>query len=370
LGLEHLSSSLNGVGERALAKGDDREPWAVYLLPHEFVHAWCGKYRRPAGMFTRDFHTPKHTEMLWIYEGLTQWLGELLAVRAGLFDEDEWRGRLALKISWLNAVTGRGWRPLADTAIASYHLRGGSPNWIALRRGQDYYNEGLLIWLEADTIIRDATDGQRSLDDFCRRFFGAESGADVPDSDDKVVPYELDEVIGILSDIADHDWRGFFEARVMTAQNAMPLDFVSRAGHRLQYANEPSDYLARAEKDREYIHGLDSLGASFGESGNIFDVVPGTPADLTGLAPGMTIQGVNGKKFSLDRMRDAIADSVTRRSIELLLLEGDRFETVNIEYAGGPRYLELVRDESRRDLLSEILKPRVEKDDDGEEEND
>lgn len=161
MGLEHLASSLNGIGERDLLDEKKRKGWAAYLLPHEFVHAWCGKFRRPAGMVTHNFHSPKHTKLLWVYEGLTQYLGEVLTVRSGLLTKDEYLERLASKIGFLMRQTGRQWRPLEDTAVAAHLLRVRSKNWGHLRRGQDYYNEGLLLWMDADALIRRKTDNQK-----------------------------------------------------------------------------------------------------------------------------------------------------------------------------------------------------------------
>ncbi|MES2572021.1 MAG: M61 family peptidase, partial [Verrucomicrobiota bacterium] len=173
-GLEHISSSFNSVGERDLVDEKKRLMRPSYLLPHEFVHSWCGKYRRPASMVTSTFHQPERTRLLWVYEGLTQYLGELLAVRAGLLSFEEHLPALANKLDHLMHVDGRKWRPLDDTATASWLNRAHSVSWDQLRRNQDYYNEGLLVWLEADALIREKTGGRKSLDDFCRKFFSAE----------------------------------------------------------------------------------------------------------------------------------------------------------------------------------------------------
>src|SRR5438034_699493 len=173
-GLEHLSSSLNGVRERDLIDDKKRRRWVAMLLPHEFVHSWCGKYRRPAAMVTPNFHTPERTALLWVYEGLTQYLGEVLQVRSGLTTTNDYMAELAGRISSLMHTEGRQWRPLEDTAIANHVLRAFSPSWGQLRRSQDYYDEGMLLWLEADAIIRQQSDGHHCLDDFCKKFMGPE----------------------------------------------------------------------------------------------------------------------------------------------------------------------------------------------------
>ncbi|MFH0794410.1 MAG: M61 family peptidase [bacterium] len=361
LGLEHHASSLNGVEERALVEEDKLKDWAANLLPHEFSHAWCGKYRRPAGMATPDFHAPEHTELLWVYEGLTQYLGEVLTVRSGFLTTEEYHQRLASKVEWLMHQEGRQWRSLEDTAVANYILRGGSPNWGNLRRGQDYYHEGLLVWLEADAIIRDASDGRRSLDDFCKKFFGKNPAGS------KVWTYNQDDVIATLNELAEYDWAQFFRERVESPQKALSLDFIGRCGYRLQYATKPSEYMKKRMEDRKYVAAASSLGLDVGEDGKVGSVVPGMVADKAGVAPGMQIEGVNGRKYSTQRMKDAIADSVTKRSIEFLIVEGDKFRTINLDYADGPKYLELERDESKKNILDDILKPVVTKDEEKKE---
>jgi len=349
-GLEHLNSSLNGVGERDLLSDDKLRGWVGYLLPHEYVHSWCGKFRRPAGMATPDFHTPKDTALLWVYEGLTQYLGEVLAVRSGLWEFDHYKQVLANKISRLKNNVGRNWRPLVDTAVDSYHLRGGSESWSRLRRGQDYYNEGALIWMEADAIIQERTREEKSLDDFCRVCFAAP--ADAP----PIKPFDDDEILATLNDIVAYDWPEFFDVRVHEPQASMPLEVVETLGYRLRYANEPSDLIEDREKDYNYVDAYDSLGVSFGSDGNIGGaIVPGMAGDAAGLAPGMKVVGVNGRKFSPERIEDAIADSVTRGAIELLVLQGDVFETIAVDYDEGPKYLELVRNEDQPDRLKAIF---------------
>ncbi len=352
IGLEHLASSLNIADERSLVDEKKRKDWVAYLLPHEYVHSWCGKYRRPRGMTTPNFHVPQHTELLWVYEGLTQYLGEILTVRSGFLTPEEYLDRFTQKVGSLMRQTGREWRPLVDTAISTHLLRGGSPNWAALRRNQDYYNEGLLLWMEADAIIRGRTDGRKSLDDFCRQFLGRKEGG-------SVLPYDIAEVYSALRDQAEWDWEGFFSKRVSEPQQALPLDVIGMLGYRLQYSPERSKHLKDQEEESKSTTAADSLGLDFNETGGVVNVVPGMPGDRAGFSPGMTVQGINGRKFSRDRVHDALADSIATRRIEFLVLEGDRYRTLVVDYADGPKYLQLARDEDRRDLLAEILKPRI-----------
>jgi predicted metalloprotease with PDZ domain len=357
LGLEHLTSSMNGVRERDLLDDKKRKGWIANLIPHEYVHSWCGKYRRPAAMCTPNFHTPQKTRLLWVYEGLTEYLGEVLMVRSGLVAEPEYREMLALQVGSLMRRQGRRWRPLEDTAVASPILRAASANWNDLRRSQDYYFEGALVWLEADAIIRNLSQGKHSLDDFCKKFLGAKcskAGAEA-----HVVPYDLPEIVQDLKELADYDWDTFFARHVAAAQEGLPLDVVERCGYRLQYTTKPPAYLdfLQQREGATLVSARDSLGLTFQSDGRIADVAPGMPGDKAGLAPGMRVIGVNSKKFSRERLEDALADSVARRKIEFLLLEGEQFRTVTVENADGLRYLELVRNPERPDILGEILKP-------------
>jgi predicted metalloprotease with PDZ domain len=351
LGLEHLSSSLNGVHENDLNEDSRRKGWVANLIPHEYVHSWCGKFRRPAGMCTSDFHTPEKTKLLWVYEGLAEYLGEVLMVRSGLVNPREYRETLAQTISTLSHREGRRWRSLEDTAVASHLLRRGNPNWVDLRREQDYYFEGALIWLEADAIIRERSQGKKSLDDFCRKFLGKNP------STAKVVPYELPEIVEDLRELADFDWEQFLTKRVTQPQEALPLDVVGRCGYRINYATHPSTHASNQE--RGAISARDSIGLIFSGDGSITNVIPCMIGDRAGLAPGMKVIGVNNKTFSRQRLLDALAKSVTAHKIELLLVEGEEFRTIVLNYADGPRYLELVRDNSKPDILAEILKPRA-----------
>jgi len=357
-GLEHLESSLNGVGERDLVDEKKRKSWPVYLLPHEFVHSWCGKFRRPAAMVTTGFHRPERTRLLWIYEGLTQYLGEVLAVRCGLQTMEDHLPAMANKLSALMQNTGRAWRPLDDTAAASWTIRAHSPAWSQLRRGQDYYDEGLVVWLEADALIREKTGGRKSLDDFCKKFFAADRAADPA-----VKGYELKEVLGLLRELVEEDWDKFFRERIAQPRPAMSLDFLTKTlGYRLQYSAKPSEYFSEREKDRKSVSVTDSIGLSAGEDGKIGSVVPASVADQAGLAGGMTISGVNGRKFSPQRLKDGIADSVTARKIALLILDGDTFRTVTLPYTDGPKYLELIRTRDHLDTFGAILAPVLKED--------
>jgi len=351
-GLEHLASSFNVVGERELVDAKKRKVWPAYLLPHEFVHAWCGKFRRPAAMISTNFHQPERTGLLWVYEGLTQYLGEVLTVRSGLLTPDEHLPALAVKLDGLMRQRGRSWRALEDTAVASWLGRARSPAWASLRRGQDYYDEGLVVWLEADALIREKSGGKLSLDDFCKKFFAADR-----EKMPVVVGYDVKEITGILRGLAEEDWEKFFAERISQPREALGLDFLPKTlGYRLQYSAKPSEYLVERERERKQVSASASLGLSAMEDGKLGTIVPGSPADKAALAPGMTIAGVNGRKFSGQRLKDAIAESVTERKVDLLVLDGDVYRTISVPYQDGPKYLELTRTADHADALAAILK--------------
>ncbi|APW58874.1 sugar-binding protein [Paludisphaera borealis] len=350
LGLEHLASSLNGVGARDLLDDHLRVGWVANLIPHEYVHSWCGKYRRPAGMCTPNFHSPMATRLLWVYEGLTQYLGDVLMVRCGLVKPEDYKRTLTGSIGDLVLQSGRRWRSLEDTAVASSILRARSPNWNELRRSQDYYSEGALLWMEIDALIRQKTDGKKSLDDFCKAFLGG------PTKPEKVAPYELPEIAARLNEIAPNDWKTFLEDRVTRPLDALPVDFVARLGYRLQFGAGPSapDHGRR----RVGLSARHSLGLTFGDDGRVVDVAPGMIADRSGLSKGTKVVGINGRTFSAEALHDALTASVSDKKVDFLIVEGDRLRPLTLAYADGLRHPELVRDPSQPDLLAAILKPR------------
>ena len=353
IGLEHLNSSLNVVRERDLVEEKRLKFRAASLLPHELVHAWCGKYRRPAGMVTTNYHTDKRTGLLWVYEGLTTYLGDVLMVRSGQVTPEEYRQFLALDLARLVHTTGRQWRSLEDTAVASWQLRGRSRSWGLMRRSQDYYNEGLMVWLEIDGLIRSKTDNKKSLDDFCQTFFAKQPGQA------RVAGHDLEEIIAILNKLVPHDWEALIRRRVSEAQESLSLEVLPLVGYRLEYATKPSAISEERTKTSGGATAIDSLGVEVGSDGRITEVVPGLPGDKAGLAPGMQVEAINNRKFSRDRLTDALRDSVAERKVTFLVTEGDLYRAIDIAYADGPRYLEINRNPDRPDLLAEILKPRA-----------
>jgi predicted metalloprotease with PDZ domain len=350
---EHHESSDNRVFERSWLDGSKGLMIAA-LLSHEYVHSWNGKYRRPAGLATRNNAVPMQDDLLWVYEGLTEYLGKVLAARAGTYTTEQCREDLASTAAYMDYQTGRAWRPLIDTAREAPLLYDAPREWRAWRRGIDFYSEGVLIWLEADVTIRKLTGGRKSLDDFCRAFYGGASGPP------QVVPYRLDDVVRALDQVAHHDWRTFFDQRVDRVTPRAPLGGLEGAGWRLVYRDSASEDVTTAEDVYEYVNLTYSLGLRIASSsGSLTDVLTGLPAAEAGIAPGMTLIAVNGRKWSKGGLVDALkASRAGHGPIELLCSNEDFYRTFTVDDHGGPRYPWLERIPGRSDVLSKILAPR------------
>src|SRR5882757_1372116 len=301
-GIEHHQSSDNRTAERSLIDEDLRRSEAVAsLLPHEYTHSWNGKYRRPIGLATGNYDSPMRGELLWVYEGLTQYLGMVLGARSGLAAPADARDGWADAAAWLQTRKGRDWRPLADTAIAAQIGYTQAHEWRPRTRATDFYTESAMLWLEADTLIRSTTHGAKSLDDFCRLFYGPPSTAP------KVVPYDFNDVVQALNTVMPYDWRAFWTLRLTRVQANAPLEGFAAAGWHLTFAAEPS----LAEKADGALEKTTNLYYSLGltlkdEGAVIIDVVPGTPADAAGIAPDSSLIAVNGRKYSKDVLQDAL----------------------------------------------------------------
>ncbi|HSC44861.1 MAG TPA: hypothetical protein VLC94_03480 [Candidatus Acidoferrum sp.] len=357
-GLEHHESSDNRAPEKTLLDPDSLET-VMDLLPHEFFHSWNGKYRRPAGLATANYQEPMKGDLLWIYEGLTQYYGVMLAARSGFWTPKQLREYLAATAASLNdGRPGRTWRDLQDVAISSQILYGTRPAGSSWRRPVDYYEESTLIWLEADTIIRRESKGQKSLDDFCRKFHGTEDHAI------KVVPYTLDDVVATMNSVAPYDWKNFFDERLRSHGPGAPLGGVENSGWKLSYNELINDH----ERAEENTNGAVDLSFSLGftaqvplgdDANTIVDVLPGSPAAKAGIAAGMKLVAVNGRKWSPDLLRLAIRDAKNNKEpIELLLENDDFFKSFTLDYHGGERYPHL-ESTQRTDVLSEIARRRA-----------
>ena len=352
-GLEHHESSDDRVPERTFVDSGPRIADAD-LLSHEMVHSWNGKYRRPAGLATGDYQRPMRGQLLWVYEGLTNYLGWLLAGRCGLFTPEQARGEIARAAGTLSVRPGRGWRPLFDTAVAAQVLYGAPTAWANLRRGTDFYDEGTLMWLEADTRIRSLTHGARSLDDFCHAFFDGQSGSP------RVSPYTREDVEHALNAVAPSDWKAFFAARVDSLTARPPLGRIEAAGWRLAYADTATEYFESVEELYEDIDLRFSLGMRVSsKEGTLSDVMLGSPASKAGLGPDMELVAVNGREWNADRLKDAVAKSKSGGPVTLLVKNDEFFREVKLDYKDGARYPRLERRAGTPDLLDRILKPRA-----------
>ncbi|HEV7395318.1 MAG TPA: hypothetical protein VGN86_02305 [Pyrinomonadaceae bacterium] len=350
-GLEHHESSDDRVAERTLLDEPLRKASAD-LLPHEFVHSWNGKYRRPAGLATPDYEQPMQGELLWVYEGLTEYLGSILAARSGLRSAEDQREHLAIIAAYLDRYPGCQWRPLIDTTVAAQLLYNAPGSWFSWRRGVDFYDEGELIWLEADTVIRQQTKGAKSLDEFCKRFHGA------PSTLPMVKPYTFDDVVNTMNDVTPYDWRTFFTTRLNAVATGAPLGGITNGGWKLIYTDQQSDYQKALEEANKVADLSYSVGFKLGEDGGIGDVVMGTPAYAAGLGPGMKIIAVNGDAFTVQSVREAIRSAKgPANAIELLIQNGPSLKTYRIDYHGGERYPHLERDSTHPDLIQQIIKP-------------
>jgi predicted metalloprotease with PDZ domain len=351
-GLEHHESDDSRIDERGLVDEAARKEEAS-LLPHEYVHSWNGKYRRPYDLATPDYQQPMQDDLLWVYEGLTEYLGEVLTARSGLLTIEQERDELARVAAQLDHTPGREWRNLQDTADAAPQLYFAPRAWESWRRGVDFYDEDTLNWMWADVIIRQQSKGKKSLDDFCKLFHGA------PSTGPMIKTYTFDDVVSALNQIAAYDWRGFWTERLTNHGPGAPLGGVEGSGWKLVYDDTASDMQQGMQGNRHFTDAVYSIGLRLREDGTIGDTIEGMPAAKAGIGPGMKLIAVNGRQFSADVLRDALkAGKNSTQPLELLVENTDYYKTYKLDYHGGEKYPHLVRDESKPDLLSDILKAK------------
>jgi predicted metalloprotease with PDZ domain len=355
-GIEHHESSDNRSPERSLIDDGLLHSSGVQtLLPHEYTHSWNGKYRRPAGLATGNYDSPMKGELLWVYEGLTEYIGMVLSARSGLAPIADARDNWANVAADMDTHTGRDWRPLADTAIAAQLNYNISPEWISRTRGVDFYPESALLWLETDTLIRSKSNGAKSLDDFCKIFHGP------PSTGPKVVPYTFDDVVKALNTVLPYDWRGFWMERLNRTRAGAPLEGLKASGWHLTYAAEPSIEQKGDEASAKTAAYFESLGFGIKDEGAVITgIVQGSPADLAGITPGSHLVAIDGRKYSKDALSDALkAGGSDSRTLKLLVDTDDMFTTVDLHYAGHARYPRLEREASTTDYLTAILTPKT-----------
>ena len=351
-GLEHHQSSEDGAGANYFTD------WAANvgvraLLPHEYTHSWNGKFRRPWDLWTPNFNVPMQNDLLWVYEGLTDYWGNVLAARSGMRTADQARDVWAQIAANFEISPGRTWRSLVDTTnqpIISSH--GATPEaWPSWQRSFDYYPESDLIWLDADTKIRELSGGKKSLDDFARLFYGINNGSYVTKT------YNLTDLVTALNTVQPFDWAGFFRDRVYEVDPKVPENGFTQGGYKLVYNDVQSEWTKHQEPSRGVSFGT-SLGFPVNGEGNIQQVWWNSLAFKAGVVPDMQLQAVNDQKYTAAVLREAIvAAEKTKDPIKLLLKNGDQFLTINLDYHGGPRYPHLARVEGTEDRLDAVLAP-------------
>lgn len=349
-GLEHHECADIRLPERAFLDPAMRRARAG-VLSHEYVHAWNGKYRRPAGMATADLQAPVDARLLWIYEGLTHYLGWVLSARSGLAGA-RLPDSIAVAAQGMASTTGRAWRSLEDTAAAAQVVYGARSEGAYARRSADFYWEGALVWLEVDALIRTRTRGARSLDDFVRRFLGGRAGPP------GMVPYRLEDVLAELSTVAPLDWAAFFEARVVRPRPEAPVAGIEAAGWRLATGEAPTS-LQVAQESASGTFNLEATLGLYLVDDRVVDVVPGSPAARAGISPGSRLVAVNGRKLTRQRLEDGLRATERGGPLELLVEAGERYRTHALAWRGGLRYPVLVRQAGMPDLLAAIAAPRA-----------
>ncbi|WP_374729330.1 M61 family metallopeptidase [Nguyenibacter vanlangensis] len=353
IGLEHHRSSENS-GPRGYFTDWDKTFAARDLLAHEYTHSWNGKYRRPADLWAPNFNTPQRGSGLWVYEGQTQYWGYVLAARAGLMTQAQVIDALAEVAALYDTRRGRTWRPLQDTTNDPVIARRAPLSWRSWQRSEDYYSEGQLVWLDADTLIRQLSGGKRSLDDFARHFFGTHDGSFVTST------YGFADLVQALNDIQPYDWASFLRRRLDRTSTHAPLDGFTRAGYRLAYTDRPNDFMTSYEALRHVADFSYSVGFVVGKGGTLSNVEWGSPAWQAGVTRDAQLVAVNGEAYDPAVLKDAITEARDPHAapIALLLKEGDRYVTIAVSYHGGLRYPHLERLPGTPDLLAGILAPR------------
>ena len=350
-GLEHHESNDSRLPERVLI-GPGAGMALGGLLAHEFVHSWNGKFRRPADLTVPYYEEPMETDLLWGYEGLTDFLGPMLAARSGLWTQDQYHEYLASISAMLGpGRPGRTWRPLLDTASGEPGVSGGrGGGWLNWRRGTDYYDEGDLLWLEVATIIHRETKGQKTIDDFCQSFHGG------PNNGAEVKTYTFDQFVGTLNAVAPFDWASFFHERLDSTSADAPVGGIENAGWTVAFNGTPLKLQGRRGSPG-YVY---SIGLNVNPEGMVTDSIVGGPAFEAGISSGMKVIGVNGRVYTPELLEDAIKEAKdTSKAITLLVVVDDYFQTSTIDYHGGDRYPHLVRDEGKPDYLDEIIKAQT-----------
>ncbi len=353
IGLEHHRSSENGTVPSYFTEWSKNAP-ARNLLPHEYNHSWDGKYRRPADLWTPNYNVPMRDSLLWVYEGQDQYWGFVLGARSGLVTKQQTLDALAMTAAlYSEGRPGREWRSVEDTTNDPIIASRRPIPWTSWQRSEDYYSEGQLIWLDADTLIREKTGGKKSLDDFGRAFFGMNDG-----QWKQPLTYTFEDVVKALNAVTPHDWAAFLDTRARKVAPAYPLDGLARGGYRLVYTERPTDYWRDTEANRKIVDLTYSLGLVLNREATITGVLWDSPAFKAGLTVGDRILAVNGIAYDAERLKEAItAAKGGKEPITFIVKDGDHFKVQPVRYSGGLRYPRLERIEGKPDLLTKIYEP-------------
>ncbi len=351
-GLEHHRSSEDGTRMGYFSDWANNAA-ARNLLPHEFTHSWDGKFRRGADLWTPDYRYPMRNSLLWVYEGQTQFWGYVLQARSGLVSKADTLDAYAAIMANLDYTTGRQWRPMIDTTNDPILSNRRPKGWTSYQRSEDYYNEGLLIWMEVDSILREQSKGSKSIDDFARAFFG------INDGDWGEVTYTFDDVVDTLNRIQPYDWRGLLNKRLNEVGQPAPLGGFERNGYKLVYTDQQTAIGKQGERARKQADFSYSLGFAVGADGALSSVRWGSPAFDQGMSLSDTIIGVNGLAYSDERLKAAITDAKgSKAPVTLVVKDGEEVRTVAIDYHGGLRYPHLVKVGTGDSGLDRLLTPR------------
>jgi predicted metalloprotease with PDZ domain len=351
-GLEHHRSSEDTSDPETITEWD-KTAYARDLLAHEFTHSWNGKFRRPADLWTPNYNVPMQSSLLWVYEGQTEYWGQVLAARSGLRTKQQALDQLALTAAVYEHQAGRRWRSLQDTTNDEIINPRRPQSWPDWQRFEDYYGESAFFWLDADTLIRERSGGKRSLDDFAKAFFGIHNSSFTP------VTYTFDDVVAALNAVEQYDWATFLHKHLDSAGQPVPLEGLRRGGYKLTYTDTPSDYLRLTDEQRKHTSLLFSIGVKINEKGGdaaITQVLWDSAAFRAKITEGARILAINGIAYDADVLKDAIrAAHGTQAPIQLILKTGDRFSVVDLDYHDGLRYPRLERDTAEPGRLDEIL---------------
>jgi predicted metalloprotease with PDZ domain len=322
-------------------------------IAHEYTHSWNGKYRRGADSWTPSFERPIRNSLMWVYEGQTQYWGQVLAARSGLWTRDMAMEALAQTAGSYDIRQGRRWRPMSDTTRDPIIAARAPLPWASWQRSEDYYSEGQLVWLEIDTLLREMSGETRSLDDFAARFFGMDDGSYVTHT------YDFADVLQTLEALVPNDWHGFLVDKLERKGSDAPLGGIERGGYRLVYQDQPSGYEAASDALSGQVNLMFSLGVTLSSDGTLQEVMWGGPAFHAGLTAGSSIVAVNERTYAPDVVKRAIVMAKDGAPLSLLVKSGKRHREVAIDYRGGLAYPKLVAIEGARARLDEILAPRA-----------